>query len=76
LFIYWIGKALSLLDMTDTEYDHHFKRIRQMLSDSGDYDNWKEYQENPEYRDAVLNTDTRLILNVPDLNLEFFPNAN
>ena len=67
---------MSLLNMTDAEYDHHFKRIRQMLSDSGDYDNWKEYRENPEYRDAVLNTDTLLILNVPDLNPEFFPDAN
>jgi len=48
--------------MTDEEYDRHFKRVRQMLVNSGEYAD----SEN------LLDTDTALILNMPHLNPEFF----
>ena len=48
--------------MTDKEYDRHFKRVRKMLSDSGDYKN----------AESILDTDTALIIQMPHLNPEFF----
>lgn len=54
--------------MTDEEYDRHFKRIRKMLVESGEYDDFKDY-ENPE---GVLDTDTALIMKAPHLNPEYF----
>ena len=48
--------------MTDKEYDRHFKRVRKMLLDSGDYKNSED----------ILDTDTSLILQMPHLNPEFF----
>ena len=48
--------------MTDQEYDRHFKRVRKMLSDSGEYKNAED----------ILDTDTSLILQMPHLNPEFF----
>jgi len=58
--------------VTDKEYDRHFKRIRKILSDSGDYDGWKEHEGDELAREKVLDTDTGLILSVPHLNPEFF----
>ena len=55
--------------MTDAQYDKHFKRIRQMLVDSGDY-NFPDTFENES--EGMLDTDTALILSVPHLNPEFF----
>ena len=49
--------------MTDKQYNSHYKRIRKILENSGDYDNESEW---------MLDTDTRLILNTPHLNPEFF----
>ena len=49
--------------MTDKQYDKHFKRIRQMLVDSGEYEGESDW---------MINTDTALILSVPHLNPEFF----
>ena len=48
--------------MTDEEYNLHFKRVRQMLVDSGEYAD----------SEHLLDTDTSLILNMPHLNPEFF----
>ena len=50
-------------DFTDKQYDKHFKRIRNILLDSGDYNDESVW---------MLNTDTSLILQVPHLNPEFF----
>ena len=50
--------------MTDKEYDQHYDRIKQTLIDRGDHVNESEW---------MLDTDTRLILQVPHLNPEFFP---
>ena len=54
--------------MTDEEYDRHFKRIRQILADSGNYERFEEW-ENPE---GVIDTDTALIMQMPHLNPEYF----
>ena len=53
-------------EFTDKQYDYHFKRVRNILLESGDYDNESVW---------MLNTDTSLILQVPYLNKEYF-NAN
>jgi len=58
--------------MTNKQYNEHYDRIYKMLSESGDYDNWPEYSDYIMTRDDVLDTDTRLILSVPDLNPEYF----
>ena len=57
--------------MTDEEYDRHFKRIRKMLVESGDYDEFFDNEDfhNPE---SVIDTDTALIMKVPHLYPEFF----
>lgn len=70
----------SLIDeqdalLTDQDYevwhDTHFPRIRKILADSGDYE-WKEFDNDPDYRDRVLDTDTHLIMDMPHLNPEYF----
>lgn len=53
-------------------YDKHFPRIRKVLVDSGEYDGWKEFEKDPDYRERVLDTDTHLIMDMPHLNPEFF----
>ena len=52
-----------LTEFTDKQYNSHYNRIRKILVNSGDYDNESEW---------MLDTDTRLILNVPHANPEFF----
>ena len=71
----------SLIDEQDAQltdydyelwYDRHFTRIRKVLADSGDYEGWKEFKKDPDYRERVLDTDTRLIMDMPHLNPEYF----
>ncbi len=57
-----------MMTMTDKQYDKHFKRIRQMLVDSGDYDGWEEH-ENAE---GAMDADTGLILKSPHYYPEYF----
>ena len=57
--------------MTDKEYDRHFKRVRQMLIDSGDYEKFN-HMEGYENAIGVVDIDAGLILNMPHLNPEFF----
>ena len=58
--------------MSEKNYEKHYQRIYKMLVDSGDYDDWRDFEKYPEHRDDVLDTDTRIILDVPRLNPEFF----
>ena len=57
--------------MTDGEYDRHFKRIRKLLVDSGEYEKFNHMKEY-ENAEGVINTDTALIMQMPHFNPEFF----
>ena len=65
----WMSPSGAL--MTNEEYDRHFKRVRQMLVDSGDYEKFNHMEEY-ENAERVLDTDAALILNMPHRNPEYF----
>ena len=65
----WLSPSGAL--MTDEEYDRHFKRVRQMLVDSGDYEEFNHMEEGEDVI-GVIDIDAGLILNMPHLNPEYF----